>query len=142
MSNGSWRDEAPGMKLVHEVSKMSDSSGNVYRPVHYIRGVCSVFYMKEALEWADKNGGINGPNIKKAMYQKSDWVPAGLEGVCPQASWQEDDHRAITKIPLYQASVTGDTSTGEISDLFGNGTMGMKQIYVADIERRPEWLGW
>jgi hypothetical protein len=40
-------------------SKMSDATGNVYRPVHYI-AVCTARYMKEAIDWAVKNGGPNG----------------------------------------------------------------------------------
>jgi branched-chain amino acid transport system substrate-binding protein len=142
MSNANWKSDAPGMKLVRDISKMSDPSGKVYRPVHYIRGICSVFYMKEALEWADKNGGIDGPNIKKAMYQRKDWVPAGLDGVCPSANWQADDHRAITQVPLYQASVKGETSQGEIGELFASGAMSMSEVFLSDIPRRKEWLGW
>lgn len=142
MSNGSWHDEVPGSDLVRKISRMSDPGGKAYRPVHYIRGICSVYYMKEALEWADRNGGITGPNIKQAMYQKQDWVPAGLEGVCPEATWQPEDHRAITKVPLYQAAVKGDTAKGSIADLFDEGTMSMQQVFVADVPRRPEWLGW
>jgi len=142
MSNGSWHDEVPGMDLVRKISKLSDPGGKAYRPVHYIRGVCSVYYMKEALEWADRNGGISGPNIKQAMYQKKDWVPAGLEGVCPEATWQPEDHRAITRVPLYQAAVKGDTSKDSVTELFENGTLAMQRVFVADIPRRPEWLGW
>ena len=37
----SWGGDAPGMKTVMEISKMSDPTGKVYRPVHYIAGVCS-----------------------------------------------------------------------------------------------------
>ncbi len=142
MSTASWTDDAPGMKLVREVSKMSDPSGETFRPVHYIRGLCHPFYMKEALEWADKNGGITGENIKKGFYQKKDWVPAGLEGVCGPVTWTEDDHRSQTTIPLYQASVKGETAEGGISDLLAKGTMSMKKVFTAEIPRKPEWIGW
>jgi branched-chain amino acid transport system substrate-binding protein len=57
MSTATWVDDVPGMKLVREVSKMSDPSDKTYRPVHYIRGLCHPFYMKEAMEWTDKNFG-------------------------------------------------------------------------------------
>ena len=43
-----WGGNAPGMKTVTEISKMSDPTGKAYRPVHYIAGVCSALYMKEA----------------------------------------------------------------------------------------------
>ena len=36
-----WGGNAPGMKTVMEISKMSDPTGKVYRPVHYIAGVCT-----------------------------------------------------------------------------------------------------
>lgn len=142
MSTASWTDDAPGMKLVREVSKMSDPSGETFRPVHYIRGLCHPFYMKEALEWADKNGGITGENIKKGFYQKKDWVPAGLEGVCGPVTWTEDDHRSQTTIPLYQASVKGETAEAEIGELLANGTMSMQKVFTAEIPRKPEWIGW
>src|SRR6266851_9129651 len=77
-----WGGSAPGMKTVVEISKMSDPTGKVYRPVHYIAAVCSALYMKEALDWAAKNGGATGENVAKGFYQKKDWVPAGMEGVC------------------------------------------------------------
>ena len=125
-----WTDDVPGMALVREISKVSDPSGTEARPVHYIRAVCSVYYMKEAMEAADKmQGGITGPNIKKAMYLKKDWVPAGLEGVCLPSTWTAEDHRGTSVVKVYQASTKG-------------GAIGMKQVYTADIPRRKEWLGW
>jgi branched-chain amino acid transport system substrate-binding protein len=124
-----WNDDTPGMKLVREISKVSDPSGAEARPVHYIRAVCSVFYMKEAMEAAAKAGPLTGPSIKAAMYQKKDWVPAGLEGVCLPSTWQADDHRGTTKVMVYQAKTKG-------------GAIGMTKIFTADIERRKEWLGW
>jgi branched-chain amino acid transport system substrate-binding protein len=127
---GTWADETPGMKLVREISKVSDASGTEARPVHYIRAICSVYYMKEAMEAADKAGGITGPNIKKAMESHAkDWVPAGLEGVCLPSVWTNEDHRGTTAVKVYQASTKG-------------GTIGMKLVYTADIPRRKEWLGW
>ncbi|RAU22004.1 branched-chain amino acid ABC transporter substrate-binding protein [Paramagnetospirillum kuznetsovii] len=124
-----WADDVPGMKLVKDISKVSDASGAEARPVHYIRAICSVYYMKEAMEAAAKSGGITGPNIKKAMYGKKDWVPAGLEGVCLPSTWTAEDHRGTTAVKVYQASTKG-------------GNIGMKQIYTAEIPRRKEWLGW
>src|SRR3954451_11164500 len=52
--------DAPAMKIVAEVSKISDPAGSIYRPVHYIAGICSALYMKEAMDWAAQNGGITG----------------------------------------------------------------------------------
>ena len=51
-----WGSDVPGMKLVREVSKMSDPSGNEYRSTHYIRGICSAFLMRDAMVAAEKDG--------------------------------------------------------------------------------------
>lgn len=124
-----WTSDAPGMKLVREISKMSDPSGEQYRAVHYTRGICSVYYMKEAMEWADKNGGITGPNIKKGMYQKAEWVPEGLDGVCLSSTWTAEDHRGAPKAFIYQAHYNG-------------GDWNMEELFLAELPRKPEWLGW
>ncbi|MEN2987636.1 ABC transporter substrate-binding protein [Tistrella sp. BH-R2-4] len=124
VGSATWSDDAPGMKLVHEIS-----GGDDYQSIHYVRGVCTAFYMKEAMEWADKNGGVTGPNIKQGMYQKTDWVPAGLEGVCFPSTWTPEDHRGTIDMYVYQ---------GEVKD----GKFAMNRLTETRIDRRPEWLGW
>jgi len=124
-----WADDVPGMKLVRDISKVSDPSGTEARPVHYIRAICSVYIMKEAMEAADKAGGITGPAIKKAVEAMTNKVPAGLEGVCLPSTWTSEDHRGTTTVKVYQASTRG-------------GAIGMTQVYTAEIPRRGEWLGW
>ncbi len=124
-----WKSDAPGMKTVREVSKVSDASGNQYRPVHYMRGICSVFYMRDAMNVADKAGGVNGPNVKKAMEQMKDHVPAELQGVCIPSTWTPTDHRGTTKVFIYQANSKG-------------GEQSISKIGEAEIERKAEWLGW
>ncbi|HYD31287.1 MAG TPA: ABC transporter substrate-binding protein [Azospirillaceae bacterium] len=136
-----WGGDAPGMKTVQAVSKMTDATGNAYRPVHYIPAVCSAFYMKEAMEWAAKNGGITGPNIKKGMYQKKEWVPAGLEGVCEPSTWTENDHRGTTKVNLYRAAVSGATEA-PVDQLVKSGAVKLEKVATVDVPRKPEWLGW
>lgn len=142
MGAAKWGDNVPGMKTVEAVSKMSDPSGNTYRAVHYMRGICAVFFMKEAMEWADKNGGVTGANLKKAFYHKENWVPKGLEGVCPAATWKPDDHRGFNKVFIYQANVKGDTTKGGVGELMDAGTIGMTKVGESVIPRKPEWLGW
>ena len=140
MGAAKWGDEVPGMYTVREISKMSDPSGRTYRPVHYMRGICSIFYLKEAMEWADKNGGLSGPNIKKAMYQKTDWVPTGLEGVCSPATWTAEDHRGVTRVLIYRGHVSGPTDA-DVPTLIETGTIALEHVQSIDIPRRPEWLG-
>lgn len=124
-----WTDKAPGMKLVREVSKMSDPSGEQFRTHHYIRGVCSVFFMKEAMEWAKANGGITGENIKAGMYARQDWVPQGLEGVCLPATWTAEDHRGINTVNIYQAS-------------FNSNDLAINRVAQVTLPRREDWLGY
>lgn len=124
-----WNDDVPAMKLVHEISKNSDKSGEKERTHHYMRGVCSVFFMKEAMVWAKDNGGITGENIKKGMYATKDWVPAGLEGVCLPATWTAEDHRGINKVNIYKANYNG-------------GDIKIERVSQVTLERREDWLGY
>src|SRR5262249_31563412 len=59
-----WTDKVPGLALMKEISKVSDPSGQVYRPLHYLAGACTALFMKEAMDWAAANGGISGERIK------------------------------------------------------------------------------
>jgi len=136
-----WGDEVPGMYTVREVSKMSDPAERNYRTVHYLRGVCSMFFLKEAMEWADKHGGLTGPNIKRAMYLKKDWVPAGLDGVCSPGTWTSEDHRGINRVLIYRGHVNGPTTESDVRTLINTGVISLEHVQSIDIPRRPEWLG-
>ncbi|QLH38750.1 MAG: ABC transporter substrate-binding protein [Defluviicoccus sp.] len=137
-----WTADVPGMKLVHDIAHAADPK-TTYKPVQYVRGICAYYFMKEAMEWADKNGGITGPNIRNGMYQKKDWTPAGLEEACPKATWTPEDHRGINQVLVYQAVVKSDPpADADIADLIADGTIGMKEVMDVHIPRRPEWLGW
>lgn len=137
-----WTDDTPGMDLVREVA-----GGSEYELVHYITGVCSVFYMKEAMEWADENGGITGENIRNGMYALSAehdmaWVPEGLEGVCLPSGWTETDHRGLMTAMIYRGHVNGSTDGAEVAELVANGTISMEKVAEITLERRPEWIGY
>ena len=123
-----WTDDVPGMTLVREISKVSDPSGKEERLHHYIRGVCSAYYMKEAMEWAKANGGITGENIKKGMYARENWVPAGLEGVCLAANWSAEDHRGINQVNIYKGN-------------YNDGNVQIERVSQMTLERRDDWLG-
>jgi branched-chain amino acid transport system substrate-binding protein len=126
----SWKDtQASGMKTVREISKMSDPSGEKYRNLHYMRGVCAVYYMKDAMAIADKKGSITGKSIKDAMETMVNHVPAGLEGVCTPSTWTSEDHR-------------GTTSVGVYTSLYNGGDFQLNKQTTVDVPRRPEWLGW
>ncbi|WP_457488055.1 ABC transporter substrate-binding protein [Tardiphaga sp. P5_C10] len=137
----SWGGNAPGMKTIMEISKISDPSGKIYRPVHYVAAVCTSLYMKEALDWAAKNGGATGENVAKGFYQKKDWVPAGMEGVCNPSTWTDKDHRPTTKVDLYRSKVSGPTD-GDLNDLMAKGTIKLEKVKTVELPRKPEWHGW
>ncbi len=124
-----WEDDVPGMTLVREISKMSNRSGKKQRVHHYMRGICSVYFMKEAMEWAKKNGGITGENIKKGMYVKKNWVPEGLEGVCLAANWSDDDHRGINQVNIYKGNNV-------------DGKLKVEKVSQVTLDRRSDWLGY
>jgi branched-chain amino acid transport system substrate-binding protein len=136
-----WGGAAPGMALVKDVAKGTDPSGQKYRSLHYVAGVCTAFYMKEALEWAGKNGGYSGENIKKGFYQKADWVPAGLEGVCRPATWSAQDHRPTTDVMVYRTTVAGSTEPA-LDELMSKGVIKLEKAGEVKLGRKPEWLGW
>jgi branched-chain amino acid transport system substrate-binding protein len=136
-----WGGNAPGMKTIMEISKMSDPTGKVYRPVHYIAAVCSALYMKEALDWAAANGGATGENVAKGFYQKKDWVPAGMEGVCNASTWTEKDHRGTLKVDLYRAKISG-TTDGDLNELMSKGAIKLEKVKTVELPRKPEWFGW
>lgn len=120
--------DVSGMALVKKL--VENGAGLVgARPTHhYIRGVCSAYYMKEAMDWAAANGGITGENIRNGMYQKSDWVPKGLEGVCSPSTWTKEDHRGLLNVAINSGSVEG-------------GKAVIKEIATITLPRRDDWLG-
>jgi len=137
-----WTDNNPGMETVRKISAMSDPSGKTYRQLSYITGICSAAYMAEAVDWAAKNGGITGPNIKQAMYQTANWVPKGLEGVCLPSTWTPDDHRGLLRVMIYQGKVTGPTDAKDVSTLMSDGTMSLNKVAEIELPRRAEWIGY
>jgi branched-chain amino acid transport system substrate-binding protein len=137
----SWNGDAPGMKTALEISKISDAAGSAYRPVHYIAGVCTALYLKEAMDWAAKNGGVTGPNVKKGFYQKKNWVPAGMDGVCLPSTWTETDHRSTLTVNLYRMKVAGATDA-PLNDLIKNGTIKLEKVTSIELPRKAEWQGW
>ena len=136
-----WNGDAPGMATLREISKMSDPSGTAYRAVHYVAGVCTALYLKEAMDWAARNGGVTGPNVKKGFYQKKDWVPAGMEGVCVPSTWTETDHRSTLTVNLYRMRVAGATDA-PLNDLIESRTIALEKVTSIALPRKSEWQGW
>ena len=120
-----WDDNVPGMDLVRRIA-----GGAGFKPHHFIRGVCSVFFMKEAMEMAlAANDEITGEGIKHAMYEKEDWVPQGLEGVCIPSTWKPDDHRGTMTVNVYRGRNEG-------------GSIMIERVATTTLPRRKDWLGY
>ena len=120
-----WNDDAPGLKLAREISGGAD-----FKTHHYTRGICSVFYMKEAMEWSLQNtGAVTGEGIKRGMYTRKDWVPKGLEGVCLPSTWSPEDHRGTMTMNVYK----GENNGGQVD---------ISRVGTTTLPRRKEWLGY
>jgi branched-chain amino acid transport system substrate-binding protein len=138
-----WGQEAPGMQTVRAISRISDASGNAYRPVHYISGVCSAMLMVEAMEHAAQNGGqVTGDRIREGFYARTNWVPRGFEGVCNPSNFAPDDHRGTLRVALYRARVNGNTAQGSVGELMQAGTTRLEPVTTIELDRRRDWLGW
>ena len=80
------------------------------------------------MDWAKANGDLTGKNIRDGMYQRKDWVPAGLEGVCTPSTWTNEDHRGLTQVTI---------NSGSMKD----GKAIIEKIATIDLPRRDDWLG-
>ena len=140
-TNSIWGDESKGMDLLKEVAKYSGKKDS-YKSVHYISAVCTMFYMAEAMELAMESENFSGEGIKKAMYQKENWVPKGLEGVCLPSTWKEDDHRGLMDVPIFKVKVNGSTEKKNVNELMKNKVIELIKVDQIRLPRRPEWRGY
>lgn len=124
-----WRTQSVGgMSLVRRIHANGHKA--VANPTHhYIRGICSAFYMKEAMEWAKAHGGLSGDNIRQGMYARSAWVPEGLEGVCTPSTWTPDDHRGTTAVTITRG-------------WWENGEVKIEPVETINLSRRKDWIGY
>jgi branched-chain amino acid transport system substrate-binding protein len=122
-----YGQDVPGMDLVTKIAESGEFADGGKPTHHYIRGICSAYYMMEAMAWAKANGGITGENIKKGMYAKQDWVPEGLEGVCLPSTWTDTDHRGLMTVAINQGSYDGEVK--------------IERINETTLPRRDDWLG-
>ncbi|TVQ41414.1 MAG: hypothetical protein EA356_00335 [Geminicoccaceae bacterium] len=124
-----WDDDLPGMATLRQVSRQSDPAGLTARSMHYTRGVCSAFLMRDASAAAAANGLIDGVAIKAAFEAMRDHVPTDLEGVRLPGSWTPTDRQGSTTVRLYRT----DHNFGAIST---------RHVYTTTMPLRPDWLGW
>jgi len=136
-----WGENAEGMKLVKEISLISNNKKS-YRTVHYISGICSAFYMKEAMDIAMEGGNFSGESIRNAMYENEDWVPKGLEGICLPSTWKENDHRGLMQVPIYRVKVNGSTEKKNVAILMKEKTIELVKVDQIKLPRRLEWRGY
>lgn len=121
-----WDSKTPGMNLIHEIMA---KNGRTDETLHYIRGVCSAFYMRDAMTMAGAKGDITGPTIKAAFETMTNHVPTELEGVCVPHSWTHENHRGTVNIRVYQSH-------------WNNGDNTFEFLTTVELPRRDDWLGW
>ncbi|NRA86374.1 MAG: ABC transporter substrate-binding protein [Rhizobiales bacterium] len=124
-----WGADQPGMKLVNAIADLSGAAKGDKPTHHYIRGICSAYYMIDAMKTAKANGGITGPNMKKAMETGENRVPEGLEGVCMPSTWTETDHRGTTGVSINKGS-------------YIDGKVIIELLDTVSLPRRSDWIGY
>ena len=129
------------MKLIKEISKNSDAKIN-YRSLHYITAICMVYYIAEAIQIAIDNNNLSGEGIKKAMYQKKNWVPKNLKGICLPSNWSDEDHRGIMDVPIYKVKVNSSTEKLAVEELMNKKIIELDKIDQITLPRRMEWRGY
>ena len=136
-----WGENVEGMNLVKKIALISRKKEE-YKTVHYLAGICSAFYMKEAMEIAIKNSNFSGEGIRNAMYVKENWVPKGLNGICLPSTWKEDDHRGLMEVPIYRVKVNGPIGKLNIQELTSKKIIELVKEDQMVLPRRPEWRGY
>jgi branched-chain amino acid transport system substrate-binding protein len=119
-----WGADVPGMETVKEIAGGADR-----KALHYMRGVCSVMFMRDAMQMAADDGDITGPAVKAALESMEGHVPDGMEGVCLPHTWTPENHRGTTKVMVYQNAYNG-------------GDFAFNKLETIDLPRRDDWLGW
>ena len=119
-----WGADVPGMDTIMEIA-----GGAERRALHYMRGVCSVMFMRDAMTRAAGAGAIDGPNVKAALEDMQGHVPDGMEGVCLPHTWTPENHRGTTKVMVYRNDYNG-------------GDFSFEKLTTIDLPRRADWLGW
>jgi branched-chain amino acid transport system substrate-binding protein len=117
-----YGSNVPGMRVLEEIT------GGVPRRNPYTQMLCGAALLVEALRWADQNGGVSGPNVAKGFYQKKDWVPLGLDGVCLPSTYTEQDHRGVDQVPVYRVKIAASDTQWEHLD-------------TISLPRSTEWFG-
>ncbi len=109
------------MKTVMEISKMSDPPARCIARCT-IAAVCSALYLKEALDWAAKNGGTTGENVAKWASAQVRGLGAGRNGGRLHLDLDREgsppDHEGRPSSPRRSLRATD----GDINDLAGKGT--------------------
>jgi branched-chain amino acid transport system substrate-binding protein len=119
LPNPPFGTDVPGMKKLVEWHQ-KNHPGDTH-DTNYVRGWSYVMVWSEALKRADKAGKLTGPGIREALESLKDFDVGGLT---PAVTYSATDHRATTKVPLYQVK-------------------GGKLVKLKEYEqpRKPEWLG-
>jgi branched-chain amino acid transport system substrate-binding protein len=109
----------PGMKRLEDFHKANHP--NDTHDAMYVRGWATFLVWAEGLKRADKAGQLNGPGVKAALETLKDF---DLGGLTNPVTYTADDHRAMTRTPIFQIQ------KGKLV-----------KIAEYDMPRKAEWLG-
>ena len=136
-----WGGDAPGMKTVMEISKMSDAAGTAYRPVHYVAGVCTALYMKEARRMGCQERRRHRRERQEGLLPE-EGLGAGRHGRRLQ-SLDLDREGSPRHAQGRSLSHEGRRRTdAPLNDLVKNGAIKLEKVKTVDLPRKAEWLGW
>ena len=136
-----WGGNAPGMKTVMEISKMSDADR---------QGLSSRALHRRRLHRAVHEGSAwNGPPRTAARPEKTSRRASTRKGLgtgrnggrLQSSTWTEKDHRGTLKVDLYRMKISGATDA-RLNDLVKNGSIKLEKVKTVDLPRKAEWLGW
>ncbi len=119
MANPPFGENVPGMAKV--VAWHQKNHPNDTHDTNYVRGWSYVMVWSEALKRADKAGKLTGEGIREALETFKDF---DLGGLSSPVTFTKDDHRATTRVSLYQVQ--------------GGKLVKAKET---ELPRKPEWLG-
>jgi len=99
------------MKTLDGISKdVGPHRARFIGPMHYIAGVCSALYLREALDWRPRTAAPPAENVAKGFYQTKDWVPAGMEGRLQSFDLDREGSSLHDEVDLYRSKISGSTT--------------------------------
>ena len=137
-----WGGNAPGMKTVMEISKMSDPTGKVYRPgaLHRRRLHRAVHEGSARLGRQERRRRPARTSPRASTRRPTGCRPAWKASAIPRPGPRRTIAGTL-KVDLYRSKISGATD-GDINDLMAKGTIKLEKVKTVELPRKPEWFGW